>query len=501
MFENIGNVWQRTSLVQRVILLAVVLALGGAAMLLVSWAKQPKMGTLYTRLSPQEAAKVVDKIRDSGTPYELREGGTQILVPEEKVNQLRLEMAGAGVVSGEGSGGYDLLNDEPIGSSPTATAMRQKRALEGELEKAIGALDGVTKARVIIAKPESSLFMSKDKEVSASVMLTLKNGARPTAGTITSVVNIVSGAVVGLRPDRVMVADSRGTPLSGDASGENKDGMPKTASSYLDYKSQVEDYMARKAQDMLTQVLGPGRATVKVDAVIETANTTETTETYLPDGKVALREEIKSNSTSGAAPKPEVAGSNQKEETTSTDYLVSRTVKSKTDIAGTVKSKTVAVMVDLKGPPDKDGKPAKAALTLEDVKAIVANAIGVSATDPGIKVVDVPFTKPEPIAEVATAEPSMFTREFILDIAKRSSLGLMVIGALLALRMFRGRSAKGGAKVQAQMAGADNMLSADGASDGNPEQLRARISRALQDNPDEVKRLFLSWVEGDKEKV
>ena len=35
----------------------------------------------------------------------------------------------------------------------------------------------------------------------------------------------------------------------------------------------------------------------------------------------------------------------------------------------------------------------------------------------------------------------------------------------------------------------------------DPEHLRAHITRALRDNPDEVKRLFLAWVDSEKERA
>jgi hypothetical protein len=45
--------------------------------------------------------------------------------------------------------------------------------------------------------------------------------------------------------------------------------------------------------------------------------------------------------------------------------------------------------------------------------------------------------------------------------------------------------------------GGGNLLPAS--VEANPDVLRAQITRALQDNPDEVKRLFLTWIESEKE--
>jgi len=102
---------------QRILLISVLLACGGAAALLLGWARQPDMALLYSGLDPEDAAQVVEKIRDADTPYELRNGGTAVYVPSDKVYTLRLELAGEGLPGG-GREGYRILDTEKIGTSP-----------------------------------------------------------------------------------------------------------------------------------------------------------------------------------------------------------------------------------------------------------------------------------------------------------------------------------------------------------------------------------------------
>lgn len=108
--DNFKEIWRRTSLVQRVLLLGIVLGFAGAGYLLINWTRQPDMAILYTSLDPEQAAKVADKVRDQGVRYELSNGGTTILVPTEKVYSLRLVMAGQGLPKSD-QGGYRILDE------------------------------------------------------------------------------------------------------------------------------------------------------------------------------------------------------------------------------------------------------------------------------------------------------------------------------------------------------------------------------------------------------
>jgi flagellar M-ring protein FliF len=484
------------SLARRVMLLAMLLACGGAVVLMVNWARQPTMGLLYSRLSAEEAAKIVEKVRDEGSPYQLKDGGTSVYVPQEKVYALRLAMASQGLPAGEQEG-YRILDDTQIGASPFFQRVNFNRAVEGELSKTIQTLDGVASARVHVVRPENTLFAPDDKQASASVVLKLKGGRRLSSGNVAAIVHLISGAVEGLRPERVVVVDSSNNLLSGEVDNE----LAKKAGTFLDYKAQVEQYMATKAEEMLAAALGPNHVSIRVDATIETTNIEQTVETYDPTNRVVAKEDMKTKSSVPATSDPNAkAGSTEKEETTTTEYLASLTKKRQTDLPGKVTAITVAALVDLSAPPPLEGAKEAApapTITKEAVRDIIQKALGLP--DPNsITVQETSFYRPVMAQTGAVAEEGMFTKDFLLEMAKRGSLGVLVIGALLALKLFGGGSGKrlpaGSAPAALTSEGPTSagMLTAGQSAD--PDMLRARITNALQENPDEVKRLFLSWV-------
>jgi len=489
--------------VQRIVLVGILLACVGASVFLVGWARKSEMTLLYAGLSPEEASRIVDKVREGGSQYELKEDGTAIYVPVDKAPSLRLTMASAGLPKGSNEG-YRILDEEKIGVNPFMQKINYTRAVEGELAKTVGLLDGVVAARVHIAKSEEAIFNSHEKDTSATVMLRLKPGWRLSGANVAAIIHLVSGSVEGLSPQKVVVVDAQGNLLSGQGDSE----LASKAGSLIEYKRRVEEYYSHKAEDMLCATLGPGRASVRVDATIDNTQMEQVVEKLTSEGKIVAKEVNKTVSSPGAG------GNGSKEDESTTEYLnPPMTKESKTILAGSVKSLTVAAFVDLSAPPASAAAPTPAGgatpaptpeaakMTLKQAEDVIRGAIGLKKEDQ-LTVVDTPFYK-APVADTKADDDKQSNRDFYLEIARRSSLGLLVVGALAAMKILAGSRKKGlpagGAVPALEGQSARGALPSGEGED--PELLRSRITRALQENPEEVKRLFLSWVESEKEEV
>jgi flagellar M-ring protein FliF len=504
-FQKIALIWQKVSLVQRALLIAVVLTFLIIGALLVHWARKPDMRMLYHGLSPEEAAKITDKIGEKSIPYELKDGGTTIYVPKEQVYQLRLDMAREGLPMGQQSG-YRIFDDEKIGVSPFVQNVNLKRALQEELAKSIQMIDGVIHARVHIVSPESTiggLFTSEAEKTTASVVLRLRPGYSLSASNVAAITNMVAGSVEGLKPENITVVDSQGRLLSNSLEYTATNG----AGTVADYKERVEQSLARKVEDMLATVLGPGRAAVRVSAIIDMNSISTVTESYSPSSKVASKEEITTKSEieqSGAPASGGTAapGSTKKDEMIVTEYEVGKTVKQEVILPGEIKSLSVAAFVDLSVSDANEANSSGAAnsgqliMPLSDVEEIIRNALGLKQTDL-LKVVHVKFHRP---AELAIEDkPSKWPT--YIAIARNLSLGIMAVCALLVLRIFRGAKKKAALQVGSQAAigelepGSAVGLLPAGEVASEALVLRKQISNALQNNPDQVRRLFSSWLE------
>ena len=80
-----------------------------------------------------------------------------ISVPEDKVAELRLEMAGAGVPK-NGRIGFEIFDKTNFGMTDFAEHINYRRALEGELERSVMSIAQVEQARVHISFPQESVF-------------------------------------------------------------------------------------------------------------------------------------------------------------------------------------------------------------------------------------------------------------------------------------------------------------------------------------------------------
>jgi flagellar M-ring protein FliF len=448
---------------------------------------------LYHDLEPGEASQICEKLVESGIPYELKNGGTAIYAPSEHIYQLRLDMAKEGLPVGK-QGGYSLFDDEKIGISPFVQNVNLKRALQEELAKSIQMIDGVLFARVHIVSAEQKLFSSDQEKTSASIILRIRPGYKLSGLNIAAITNLVAGSVEGLQSGGVTVVDSQGNLLS----SESDQGIAQGAGTVQDYRERVEQSLAKKVQDMLVAVLGPGRSTIKVSAVVDMTSSDIATETY-DTQKVASKEEIVSESETdviatgdGTAP-----GSDRRNETIITEYLVPKTIERQVQLPGDIISLAVAAVVDLTVPDFNEadagaGGEIPKIMEVAQVEKLIENALGLDiAGDDSLTVVEARFPK----METALFDDDTGGGLDFVAIAGQASMGIMAICALLVFKMFSGASkkAKGstGAAVVSTAGGTELVQQ----KAQEVIMLRRQIASALQSNPENAKKIFSSWLE------
>ena len=187
-----------------------VLLLGALA--LSSWLARPTYSPLFADLSGSDASAIVDHLESAGVPYELTDGGRTILVPADRLYEMRLEVAAAGLPTAS-EGGYSLLDDMGMTSSDFQQQVTYQRALEGELARTISAIQGVDAATVKLALPEESVFVDQKADPTASVFVRTKPGATMDQAKVQSIVHLVSAGIEGMSPSDVAVIDAEGRVL------------------------------------------------------------------------------------------------------------------------------------------------------------------------------------------------------------------------------------------------------------------------------------------------
>jgi flagellar M-ring protein FliF len=343
--------------------------LGTLALLLVvsRIATAPDYALLFGSLSAEDAGPIVSQLDAQGVTYELRDGGAAIYVPSEEVYGLRLSLAGEGLVP-SGPAGYELFDTGTLGMTDFMQRLNVKRALEGELARTIASIQQVKSARVHLVLPERSPFRDQQVSPSASVVLAVSGALTP--DRVAGVTALVAGAVEGMSPSDVTVLDEKGAMLAGpDGSGGGAAGM---TTAQLRMRQEVEAHLAGAGQSMLDQMLGPGRAVVRVSAELDLARTASETQSVDPESQTVISEE-----------KLEEAGEGTASTSTVRNYEVTRQTTRADQEAGQVKVLTVSVLLDEAAPPT--GAPAEdapaeptpfTAQQVQQIESLVKNAVG-----------------------------------------------------------------------------------------------------------------------------
>ena len=133
-----------------------MVVLAGLAVL-AFWSSRADYALLYGKLDEGEAAKVIAALDEAKVPYQISRGGGSILVPADKVYQVRMQMAGKGIPRGEGVG-FEIFDKASFGISDFVQRANYTRAIQGELARTISQLDQVESARVMIVMPENRLL-------------------------------------------------------------------------------------------------------------------------------------------------------------------------------------------------------------------------------------------------------------------------------------------------------------------------------------------------------
>ena len=389
---------------------------------------------LYSNLDLKEAGEITRALDQANIRYEAKGDGSTLMVARDEVASTRLLLSGKGLPTA-GSVGYEIFDQTSVvGQTDFVQQLNRQRALEGELARTIQSLEGVTSARVHLVLPKKELFEDEIQQASASVSIAV--GARePTPDQVRAIQNLVAGAVPNMKPDRVTVVDQHAKTLSGGSEGD--------AMAADGRKSAVEARVAKTVKTLVEGVVGAGKARVNVTADLDLSQVTIQQETFDPDGQVVRSEttseenanENQPNQTGavtaaanipGAPPNPEGNINSASGRTgTTTNYDISKTVRTEVKEPGQVKRLSVAVAVDgVTAPAGKDGKPgaytARPAAEMQRIEQLVRTAVGFDAQrGDQVTVINVQFPRADTGGGVVTANPLMgFDKNDIMQIVQ-----------------------------------------------------------------------------------
>lgn len=392
--QQLKRLWDSLSWKQRASLGAALLAVIALLSAAVHWNRQRDLRPLFTNLAPEDAGAIVERLKSSNVRYQVSDGGA-ILVPSERVAELRLEMAAAGLPR-SGRVGFELFDQTNLGVTDFAEQVNYRRALEGELERSVMALAEVERARVHVTFAKESLFAEQRQPAKASVLVKLRPGARLSPPNVLAIQHLTASAVEGLAPEAVSVLDMAGNLLSRPSLDVDGEGRPSSA--MLEFRQSLEREYLAKIRSTLDPLLGPDRYRAGVNVECDFTSGEQSEETFDPSKSVMVtsaRTEDVSGTAAAAAgipgtasnlprPAPRLPGSSAgvSRKTENITYQTSRVVRHMKIPQGALRRISVAVLVDHKVRWEGAGPKARRILeppspeTLKVVRDVLASVVG-----------------------------------------------------------------------------------------------------------------------------
>ena len=514
-------------------LVAVIVAIG-------LWSSQGDYRVLFANLPDKEGGAVVAQLATMQVPYKFAEGGTAILIPAERVNDVRLKLAAAGLPKSSVIG-FELMDNAKFGQTQTQERVNLQRALEGELTRTISSIDAVESARVHLALPNQNGFFREQQKPSASVVLMLRGGRTLDRSQLAGIVHLVASSVPELQTKDVSVLDQTGALLT-DNSDHNVQGLD---ASQLQYVNEMESGYTKRIQELLEPVVGRENLRASVTADIDFSQSDATSEQFKPNqnpSDATIRSQ-QLNDTGGNAsnvpsgvpgassnqpPVPATApingasaplqaaqggsvGANGHRETV-TNFEVDRTVRVTHNASGLVRHLNAAVVVNQKVNTDAKGKTTSTPLTqdeMDKLTALVQEAIGFDQTrGDSVKVINAPF-KIE--ASMKAEDEPLWKQQWLLDLLRAGAVPAGLTLVALAVLFGLVRPAVMAALAPPIVESKDQGLNAvvDDANelsmDELPQLLEApqmakKLESARQlakDNPTAVANIVRDWVNGE----
>jgi flagellar M-ring protein FliF len=513
--------------------------------------RQAEWRVLYSNLADKDGGAVIAQLSTMNIPYKHAEGGGAILVPADRVHDVRLKLASMGLPKGSVNG-FEMMESNRFGMTQFQERLTFQRGLEGELTRSIQALSSVQNARVHLALPNQNGFFREQQKPSASVLLSLHPGRTLDRAQLAGIIHLVASSVPEMSPSAVSVLDDTGKLLSSPSDGSG--GALGVDAEQLQYVRQVEQLYSRRILDILEPIVGRQNVKAEVTAELDFSQTESTTESHKPNqtpevSAIRSQQLVESSSAASTAPPSGVPGAttnqppgqasapiNGSAQTLAAggpaalagggkresiiNYEVDKTVRVVKGASGVIKRINAAVVVNNSITTNDKGKTTSTPLTdaqIEKMTSLVRETVGFSK-DRGdsVNLVNAAFAS----EKVEVIDVPLWRQSEVLDLVRSFAwpLGTLLFGALVLLGVIRPAiKAMGQAPISSGTASSVRVNQLDAMESDMPERPQlsgpgsangvALVSagekqlddarKLTRDNPAAVANIIKTWMNGE----
>ncbi|MDR3764999.1 MAG: flagellar basal-body MS-ring/collar protein FliF [Acidobacteriota bacterium] len=273
---------------QKLLLAGGVVVVAAVLFAFVHLLAKPEMTPLYSNMEPADAQDLGQRLTAKNIRFQLSPDGRNVLVASDQLDTARLELANNGTPH-SGRMGFELFDKTNWATSDFDDRVNYQRALEGELERTIQAMNGVAGVRVHLVMPPDSIYSGQERQAKAAVIVKPK-GPRIPLAMKQAIQRLVASAVDKLDPQNVSVVDADAGSGSLAASSQPT-GEEHTA----------DQQMADLLLHTLEPVIGPDHIRATVHTEVDQGTVEENSETYDPDSTVTLTMQRSEETNGGTA--------------------------------------------------------------------------------------------------------------------------------------------------------------------------------------------------------
>jgi len=457
--QQLKALWEALGLNQKVSLILATLFVFVIMIALLMWSSRPRMALLYGGIETAEMADVVSFVEGQGVAYEVR-GGNAIFVSQPEVHRLRMEMASQGLPKGGGVG-FEIFDRTNFGISDFVQRTNYLRAIQGELARTIGQMDGVSGARVMVVVPENRLIADQMNTRPTASVFVEASGRGLSLDGVNAIRHLVANAVEGLLVDDVAVVDQMGMVLS---EALRTDESLADVAGQLKHRREIERYFSDKIETLLRPIVGPDGVVARVSAEIDHEAETRTEVIYDPNGQVVRNQTITEDSSTSSETRPGQASgfaanlpgelgstgaaggpagntnvTNDTRTNRSTTYEINQSTIERIRTPGDITELTASVFVAQRLDPETREPIARDAAEMERLQRMVAKVLGLASEaeiNTQVTVAEMPFVDsvptemPEPTLLDNVMRYENFIRNFI-------AVGIAVVVFLVFLRLLK----------------------------------------------------------------
>lgn len=408
---------------------------------------------LYTDLELEDAKQIVNRLETSNIKYKLEKNGTEILVPTDMVNKMRVDTAELALASKGSNVGYEIFdNSDALGSTNFVQNVNLIRALEGELARTVRSVDNIKSARVHLVLPKREMFSKEEQVPTASVVVRTVNGTL-SPQSVLAIQKLIAASVPKLDVKNVAIVDSSGNLLTED---KNTELMKRNRNE--DLRQDLERTMSERVQKLLEKSVGEGKVRAQVYLEMDFDQVVTNEEIYDPDSQV-VRSEANTSNTSATTENnaPVTVAQNipngdtvtqgdgtytQSANTESTvNYEISKIVRNKVRNNGVITRMTTAVVIDGSYERNDEGEIVYRPRSDEEMKKfdeLVKSAVGYNAERGDmVEVTNLQFAGNQTLTPEKKVETLIlgFTKEEVIRIAE--GIGVAIVAILVILLVIR----------------------------------------------------------------